>query len=97
MTDLYQRDIDALARIGASPDEVDMLARCGMPVGAIATFIEMDRETRRLVLRLIWHPDDADFVELDARPDRADLSAWLLTLPAYVNVPEFDPYDEETW
>lgn len=63
-----------------------------MPPGAFATFMSLEKPTRRLVLRLLEGnvPDDV-FDELDAHPAGRSIAQFVLTLPAYVNVPDEDP------
>lgn len=90
----FDDDLAALARLGKSPDEVDRLANSGMPVGALATFLDLEPDARNLILRLLDRGSDADFVELEHHPAGAALAQWLLTLPAYVNAPDDDEDDQ---
>jgi hypothetical protein len=56
----------------------------------LETFKALDAETRKLVLRMLDHPTEADHDALQRHPNCQMLSSWLLNLPAYENAPDDD-------
>lgn len=56
----------------------------------LETFRALDRPTRHLILRLLDSPTESDQAALAAHPQGKALASWLLTLPAYVDVPDDD-------
>lgn len=49
----------------------------------LETFKSLDGPTRKLILRLLDEPTDADFESLRSHPNRLMLATWLGELPAY--------------
>ncbi len=92
----FEDDLTEMSRLGLGPETVDRMSSAGFTPGALAEFMALAPETRRLVLRLLDHPTDADFAELEANPTSKGLAAWLLTLPAYTRARvRYDDDDED--
>jgi hypothetical protein len=70
-------DLAALASLGWRPDEVDALARHGVPPGDFAAYRSFDADTRELLQRLLESPSASDLARLRDHPLRASLLGWL--------------------
>jgi hypothetical protein len=53
-------------------------------LAAFSRFQNIDPETRRLALRLLENPSDAELRALHERPAGGALAEWLLSLPGYL-------------
>lgn len=102
MTDLTTAD-EALLAVG-DPRAAELLAAWRQlderyqqvvitTAGALAAFVRfrrVDPETRRIAMRFLDDPSDAELRALNEHPAGSALSAWLLSLPEYLDNDELN-------
>ena len=89
----FTDDPEAAGRLGWGPDKIDEMARTGFFPGQLAQFLDLDKPTKALVLRLLDQPAEADWTEFGSLPNGKALARWLMTLPAYRNAPDYEDED----
>jgi hypothetical protein len=86
----FSDDLEAAASLGWGVDDFDEMAEIGFTPGDLATFMNLESEHRKLVLRLLDDDQDVrlaawDEVGMLPQPFQQNLARWVAALPAYRN------------